>query len=46
MIVSKRSALGISLGAIVLYWIYQIASQQADAPLRSTFISALSIVMR
>ena len=34
MTVSKRTSLGISLGAIVLYWIYQI---RPDAPLPAHF---------
>jgi len=34
---SKRTSLGISLGAIVLYWIYQIVSQRPDAPLPAQF---------
>jgi membrane protease YdiL (CAAX protease family) len=36
MTLSKRTALGISLGAIVLYWIYAIVSQRAgpDVPAR------------
>jgi uncharacterized protein len=46
MIVSKRSALGISLGAIVLYWIYQIASQQADAPLPAHFSELVWRIVR
>ena len=37
MTLSKRTALGISLGAIVLYWIYQIVSQRPDAPLPAHF---------
>ncbi len=37
MTVSKRTSLGISLGAIVLYWIYQIVSQRPDAPLPAHF---------
>ena len=46
MIVSKRSALGISLGAIVLYWIYQIASQQAGAPLPAHFSELVWRIVR
>jgi CAAX protease family protein len=34
---SKRTSLGISLGAIVLCWIYQIVSQRPDAPLPAHF---------
>ncbi len=37
MTVSKRTSLGISLGAIILYWIYQIVSQRPDAPLPAHF---------
>jgi membrane protease YdiL (CAAX protease family) len=37
MTLSKRTSLGISLGAIVLYWIYQIVSQRPDAPLPAHF---------
>ena len=37
MTMSKRTSLGISLGAIVLYWIYQIVSQRPDAPLPAQF---------
>jgi len=37
MTVSKRTSLDISLGAIVLYWIYQIVSQRPDAPLPAHF---------
>ena len=37
MTISKRTSLGISLGAIVLYWIYQIVSQRPDAPLPAHF---------
>ena len=37
MTVSKRNSLSISLGAIVLYWIYQIVSQRPDAPLPAHF---------
>ena len=37
MTISKRTSLGISLGAIVLYWIYQIVSQRPDAPLPADF---------
>ncbi len=46
MIVSKRSALGISLGAIVLYWIYQIASQRADATLPAHFSELVWRIVR
>src|SRR5476651_2024403 len=37
MTLSKRTALGISLGVIVLYWIYQIVSQHPDARLPAHF---------
>lgn len=37
MTMSKRTSLGISLGAIFLYWIYQIASQRPEAPLPAHF---------
>ena len=46
MTLSKRTALGISLGAIVLYWIYQIASQQADAPLPAHFSELVWRIVR
>ena len=38
MTLSKRTSLGISLGAIVLYWIYQIVSQQPGRAVASTFL--------
>lgn len=37
MTASKRTSLGISPGAIVLYWIYQIVSQRPDDPLPANF---------
>ena len=37
MTISKRTSLGMSLGAIVLYWIYQIVWQRPDAPLPAHF---------
>ena len=37
MRISKPASLGISLGAIVLCWIYQIVSQRPDAPLPAHF---------
>ena len=46
MIVSKRSALGISLGAIILYWIYQIASQPANALLPAHFSELVWRIVR
>jgi len=46
MTLSKRTALGISLGAIVLHWIYQIASQQADARLPAHFSELVWRIVR
>lgn len=37
MTLSKRTTLGISLGVIVLHWIYQIIWQGPDAPLPAHF---------
>jgi len=37
MTLSKRTALGISLGAIVLHWTYQIVSQHGSPPLPAHF---------
>lgn len=46
MTVSKRVSLGISLGAIVLYWIYQIVSQRPDAPLPAHFSDLVWRIVR
>jgi membrane protease YdiL (CAAX protease family) len=46
MTVSKRTSLGISLGAIVLYWIYQIVSQRPDAPLPAHFSDLVWRIVR
>ena len=46
MTVSKRSSLGISLGAIVLYWIYQVVSQRPDAPLPAHFSDLVWRIVR
>jgi membrane protease YdiL (CAAX protease family) len=46
MTVSKRTALGISLGAIALYWIYQIAWQRPDAPLPAHFSELVWRIVR
>ena len=46
MTLSKRTALGISLGVIVLYSIYQIASQRPDAPLPAHFSELVWRIVR
>ena len=46
MTLSKRTALGISLGVIVLYWIYQIVSQRPDAPLPAHFSDLVWRIVR
>ncbi len=46
MTLSKRTALGISLGLIVLYWIYQIVSQHPDAPLPAHFSEIVWRIVR
>ena len=46
MTVSKHTPLGISLGAIVLYWIYQIVSQRPDAPLPAHFSELVWRIVR
>jgi membrane protease YdiL (CAAX protease family) len=44
--VSKRTSLATSLGAIVLYWIYQIISQHPDAPLPAHFSDLVWRIVR
>jgi len=46
MTVSKRTSLGISLGVIALYWIYQIVSQRPDAPLPAHFSDLVWRIVR
>jgi membrane protease YdiL (CAAX protease family) len=46
MTVSRRASLGISLGVIVLYWIYQIVSQHPDAPLPAHFSDLVWRIVR
>ena len=46
MTMSKRNSLGISLGAIVLYWIYQIVSQRPDVPLPAHFSDLVWRIVR
>src|SRR5450432_3891143 len=46
MTVSKRTSLGISLGVIVLYWIYQIGWQRPDAPLPAHFSELVWRIVR
>ena len=46
MTMSKRNSLGISLGAIVLYWIYQIVSQRLDAELPAHFSDLVWRIVR
>ena len=46
MTLSKRAALRISLGAIVIYWIYQIVSQRPDAPLPAHFSDLVWRIVR
>jgi membrane protease YdiL (CAAX protease family) len=46
MTVSKRTTLGISLGAIVLLWIYQIVSKSAAPALPATFSDFVFAIVR
>jgi len=46
MILSKRAALGISLGVIVLHWIYQIVSQHGSPPLPAHFSELVLRIVR
>ena len=46
MALSKRAALGISLGVIVLHWIYQIVSQQGSPPLPAHFSELVLRIVR
>jgi len=46
MTVSKRTALGISLGVIVAYWIYELVSHQGSQPLPAHFSELVLRIVR
>ena len=46
MILSKRAAVGISLGVIVLHWIYRIVSQHGSLPLPAHFSELVLRIVR
>ena len=46
MMLSKRTALGISLGAIVLYWMIQIAMEGSGHPLPDHFSELIFRIVR
>jgi membrane protease YdiL (CAAX protease family) len=46
MTLSKRTALGISLGVIVVYWIYQLVSHQGSPPLPAHFSELVLRIVR
>lgn len=46
MTLSKRAALGISLGVIVLHWTYQIVARRPDASLPASFGELVLLVVR
>lgn len=46
MTLSKRNALGISIGVIVLYWIYQILSERSAPPLPAHFSELVLTIVR
>ena len=46
MTISKRTALFISLGAIVLYWTYQLAAHQGGEPLPAHFSELVLRIVR
>jgi len=46
MVLSKRAALGISLGVIVIYWLYQIVAQRGDPGLPEHFSELVLHIVR